>query len=63
MASDYNQIRTAYSALTAMTAGSSKIDDDNIAAVKNYSSSVSNATVGAKVTAEFFNNSVLKKIT
>lgn len=63
LASDYNQIRTAYSALTAMTAGSSKIDDDNIAAVKNYSSSVSNATVGAKVTAEFFNNSVLKKIT
>lgn len=62
LASDYNQIRTVYS-VTAMTAGSSVIDDANITAVKNHSSGVSSATVGAIVTADFFNNNVLKKIT
>lgn len=63
LASDYNQIRTAYSTLTALTASSSVIDDANITAVKNLSSGVSSATAGAVVTADFFNNSVLKKIT
>ena len=61
-ATDYNQIQTVYS-VTAMTAGSSIIDDANITAVRNNNSNVVAATVGAQVTADYFNNSVLKKIT
>ena len=62
-ATDYNQIRDRHSGLTAMTAGSSVVDDANITAVKNYSSSVVAATAGGTVTADYFNNSVLAKIT
>lgn len=62
-ATDYNQIRNRHSGLTAMTAGSSIVDDANITAVRNYSSGVVSATVGGTVTADYFNNNVLKKIT
>lgn len=62
-ATDYNQIRNRHSGLTAMTAGSSIVDDANITAVRNYSSGVVSATVGGTVTADYFNNSVLAKIT
>lgn len=62
-ATDYNQIRNRHSGLTAMTAGSSIVDDANITAVKNYSSGVVSATVGGVVTADYFNNSVLAKVT
>lgn len=61
-ATDYNQIQTVY-AVTAMTANSSSIDDANITAVRNYNTNVVAATAGGTVTADYFNNSVLKKIT
>ena len=62
-ATDYNQIRNVYSGLTAMTAGSSKVDDANITAVRNYTTNVVAATAGGTVTADYFNNSVLNRIT
>ncbi len=63
-ATDYNQIRNVYSSLTAMTAGTSKIDDANIAAIRNnHNSNVVAATAGGVVTADYFNNNVLGRIT
>lgn len=62
LASDYNQIRTVYS-VTAMAAGSSKIDDANITAVRNYNSNVEAAPAGGVVTADYFNQKVLGRIT
>lgn len=61
-ASDYNQVRTVYS-VTAMTANSSKIDDANITAIRNYNTNVATTSAGTVVTASYFNDSVLKKIT
>ena len=46
-----------------MTAGSSKVDDANITAVRNYTTNVVAATAGGTVTADYFNNSVLNRIT
>lgn len=62
LASDYNQIQTVYS-VTAMTAGTSKIDDANIAAVRNHNTNVEAAPAGGVVTADYFNQRVLGRIT
>lgn len=62
LASDYNQIRAALSSLTAMTAGSSKVGKTNIDSIIALDSDVIAPTVGTKITADYFNNSVLKKI-
>ena len=62
LASDYNQMQTALSSLTAMTAGSSKVAKANIDSVIALDSDVVATTVGTTITADYFNNSVLKKI-
>lgn len=60
-ANDYNQIRTAYSGLSAVTAGA-HVTKAQIDAVKTYDSDVIATNQGVRITADYFNNSVLKKI-
>lgn len=58
---DYNQIRTAYANLTAVSEGN-KILKTDIDAIRTYNTNVVAATQNAVITAEYFNNNVLNKI-
>ena len=59
-ASDYNQLQAAYPAL-GVSSGS-LITKAQIDAVRNYDTDVVATSVGTVITADYFNNSVLKKI-
>lgn len=59
-ASDYNQMQKAYSAL-GVSVGST-ITKAQIDAIRNYDADVVATSVGTVITADYFNNSVLKKI-